>query len=108
MAHYLLQLSYTPQAWANLIQNPADRIEAVRPAVESLGGKIESAFFAFGDYDLVVIIDMPNNVNAAAISLAFNSGGALSSIKTTVLMTVQEGLEAMKKAGGTGYKPHAG
>ena len=108
MAHYLIQISYTSQAWAHLLKNPQNRIDAVRPSIEKLGGKVECAFFAFGDYDLVVIIDMPNNVNAAAISFAFNSGGAISSIKTTVLMTVEEGMEAMKKAGGTGYKPPAG
>jgi uncharacterized protein with GYD domain len=108
MAHYLLQLSYTPQAWANLTKSPQNRIEAVRPSIEKLGGKIESAYFAFGDYDLVVLLDMPDNIGAAAISLAFNSGGAVSSIKTTVLMTIEEGIEAMKKAGGTGYKPPAG
>ena len=105
MAHYLLQVAYTPEAWAALTKNPQDRIEAVRPAVERLGGKIQGAWFAFGEYDIVTVFEMPDNVSAAAISIAFSAGGAVKSVKTTPLMTVAEGIEAMKKAGGTGYRP---
>ena len=105
MAHYLLQVAYTPEAWASLTKNPQDRIEAVRPAVERLGGKIQGAWFAFGEYDIVAVFEMPDNVSAAAISIAFSAGGAVKSVKTTPLMTVAEGIEAMKKAGGTGYRP---
>lgn len=54
--------------------NPQNRIEAVRPVVEKLGGKIESAWFSFGDYDIVVISEMPDNVSAAAIAMAFAAG----------------------------------
>ena len=105
MAHYLLQVAYTPEAWAALTKNPQDRIEAVRPAVERLGGKIQGAWFAFGEYDIVAVFEMPDNVSAAAISIAFSAGGAVKAVKTTPLMTVAGGIEAMKKAGGTGYRP---
>ena len=105
MALYLLQVAYTPEAWAALTKNPQDRIEAVRPAVERLGGKIQGAWFAFGEYDIVAVFEMPDNVSAAAISIAFSAGGAVKAVKTTPLMTVAEGMEAMKKAGGTGYRP---
>ena len=105
MAQYLLQVAYTPEAWAALTKNPQDRIEAVRPAVERLGGKIQGAWFAFGEYDIVAVFEMSDNVSAAAISIAFSAGGAVKSVKTTPLMTVAEGIEAMKKAGGAGYRP---
>jgi uncharacterized protein with GYD domain len=104
MAHYLLQVSYTPEAWSNLLAHPHDRLDAVRPVVEKLGGKIVQGFFAFGDYDLVSIVDMPTNVEAAAFSLAAAAGGAIRNIKTTPLLTTAEGIEAMKKAGKSGYK----
>ncbi|HET9321822.1 MAG TPA: GYD domain-containing protein [Bryobacteraceae bacterium] len=104
MANYLLQVAYTPEAWANLIAQPHDRIEAVRPAVEKLGGKITHGWFAFGDYDLIAIVEMPGNVEAAAFSLAAAAGGAVRAIKTTPLLTAAEGVEALKKAGKSGYK----
>ena len=105
MAHYLLQVAYTPEAWANIVKNPHNRIDAVRPVVEKLGGKIESGWLSFGDYDLVAVIQMPRNVEAAAFSLAAAAGGAVKSIKTTPLLTMEEGLEAMKKAAASGYHP---
>jgi len=104
MANYLLQVGYTPEAWSHLIAHPHDRLDAVRPVVEKLGGKIVQGFFAFGDYDLIAIVDMPTNVEAAAFSLAAAAGGAIRTIKTTPLLTVAEGMEAMKKAGKSGYK----
>jgi uncharacterized protein with GYD domain len=107
MAHYLFQVSYTPQAWATLIKNPHDRIEVVRPVLRKLGGDIEVSYLAFGDYDLVGIMNLPSNVEAAAFSLAASAGGAIKSIKTTPLMTIAEGVEAMKKAAAAGYVPPA-
>ena len=83
-------------------------MDAVRPAIEKLGGKIDSGWFAFGEYDLISIVQMPDNVSAAAFSLAATAGGAIKAIKTTPLLTLEEGMEAMKKATGTGYKPPPG
>ena len=105
MPHYLSQVAYTPEAWSALVKNPQNRIEAVRPAVEKLGGKIVSGYFAFGDYDVVVILEMPDHVAAAALAVAFAAGGACKDVKTTPLMTTAEGIEALKKAASSGYKP---
>jgi uncharacterized protein with GYD domain len=105
MAHFLLQISYSREAWAALVLNPQDRAEAVRRPVENLGGKIERIWLAFGEDDVVGIIDMPNNIAAAAISIAFSAGGACKNVKTTPLMSIQEGMEAMKKAADCGYQP---
>ena len=104
MSHYLLQVAYTPEAWANMVKNPQNRIEAVRPAIEKLGGKIDTAYFAFGEYDVVVIFQMPENVNAAAFAIAVAAGGACKSVKTTPLLTTAEAVEAMKKASTAGYR----
>lgn len=104
MPLYLTQVAYTQEAWNTLMKSPENRFEAIRPAIEKLGGKILSGYFAFGDYDAIVILEMPNNVAAAAIAIAFAAGGACKSVKTTPLMDTAEGLEAIRKAGTTGYR----
>jgi uncharacterized protein with GYD domain len=105
MAHYLLQISYVPEAWTALVKEPQDRSEAVRGPIEKLGGKIDRLWLAFGEDDLIGILDMPDNIAAAAISIAFSAGGACKKVKTTPLMSIQDGMEAMKKAAQCGYKP---
>ena len=65
-------------------------------------------FFAFGDYDAVLIAELPDNVTAAALAMAVGSTPGLSEYKTTVLMTSQEAIEAMQKASGVGYKSPSG
>lgn len=108
MAYFLLQGAYTSEAWKNLVKKPVNRIEVVRPIIEKLGGSVEGAWFSFGDYDVVLIMQMPDNVSAAAFSLAVASSGAFKTHKTTPLMTMADGVEAMKKAGGAGYRPPGG
>jgi uncharacterized protein with GYD domain len=105
MPHFLHQIAYSTEGWQAVVNNPQDRIEAVRPAIEKLGGKIETAWFAFGDYDVVIITEMPTNVDAAAIAIAFAAGGACKAVQTTPLMSVAEGLQALKKAKDSGYRP---
>ena len=108
MPHYLLQVGYTPQAWQGLIRNPQDRAEALKPVFAKMGGSIESAYFSFGEYDCIAIVQMPSNVDAAAFSLAAAAGGAVKALKTTPLLTPAEGLDALKKAGASGYTPPKG
>jgi uncharacterized protein with GYD domain len=107
MPYFLHQVSYTPEALAKLIANPQDRFEAVRGPIEKLGGKIKDSYFAFGPSDAVLITEMPDNVSAAAIALAFAAGGACRSCQTTTLMTAAEAMDAMRKAGTCGYHPVA-
>ncbi len=75
IAHYLIQVAYAREGWEALVKQPQDRIEAVRPAIDRVGGKISSAYFAFGDYDVVLLAELPDNVSAAAIAMAFAGGG---------------------------------
>ena len=97
MPRYLSQASYTSEAWAVQVSNPQNRIDVVRSVIERLGGRLERGYLSFGDYDVAI--------SAAAFSLATSAGGALKAIKTTPLLTVEEGLEVMKKAAGAGYHP---
>jgi uncharacterized protein with GYD domain len=104
MPYFLHQVSYTPEALARLIANPQDRIEAVRGPIEKLGGKIKDSYFAFGPSDAVLITEMPDNASAAAIAMAFAAGGSCRNCQTTALMTAEEAIDAMRKAGACGYK----
>lgn len=97
MPYYLQQVAYSIEGWNALLKKPQDRIEAVRPTIEKLGGKIENAFFTFGDCDVVLIVQMPTTVDVTA--MAFAAGGACKSVKTTPLLTIDEAVEAMKKSG---------
>ena len=103
MARYMIQASYNVQAVGTLMANPQDRAAAVQPVVERMGGRLEAFYFAFGDSDVVAIAEMPDNVSMAALSMAISAGGGLSSFRTTVLLTMEEAVEAMKKARAAGY-----
>ncbi len=105
MAHYLLQASYTSEAWATMVENPQSRTEAVRPIIEKLGGTLIGSWLSFGDYDTVAILKMPNNTSAAAFAAAVAAGGALKTVKTTPLLETEEGIAAMRSAADCGYRP---
>ena len=110
MPRYLVQLAYTPEAWAAELRNPQNRVEAIRPALERVGGRVEAAYFAFGEYDVVLIVEAPDNAAAAGFMLAVAAGGAMKASKTTPLLTVDEGLEAMRRGAEVAevYRPPAG
>ena len=105
MPYYLVQVAYTKEAVQHMDEHPHNRIEAVRPAYEELGVTIRDAFLAFGDYDAVLLVEAPDNVHMAAISLAVTAGGAITHYKTTPLLTWDEGVEAMRLAGESSYTP---
>src|SRR5260370_9882349 len=73
-------------------------IKDLQTAIERLGGKIKNAWFAFGDHDVILITEMPDNVSAAAIAIAFAGGGACKSVQTTPLLSTEEAMQGMKKA----------
>lgn len=105
MAYYLVQASYTPQAIAAMVKKPQDRAAAVRPIIEKAGGKLHGLWFTFGDTDIVAIAEMPNNVSAAALSMAIGASGAMSSYRSTPLLTSGEAVEAMQQAAAVSYQP---
>ena len=105
MARYLIQVSYTAEAWASQIKTPQNRIAAVTEMLAPHGINFEQAYYAFGEYDVVIIAEAPGNVDVSAGILAIAAGGALSSVKTTVLLSADEGMEALKKAGEISYQP---
>lgn len=105
MALYLMRFSYTPETWSRLIQNPEDRRDAARAYIEQVGGALHGFWYGFGEYDAYAIYEAPDNVSMAGVVLAITAGGALGSAETTVLMTVEDTLQALSKAKDIGYRP---
>ena len=107
MAQYLIEVGYTPESWAHQIREQGNVVDRIHPMVDSCGGRIESLFYAFGDHDLVGIVDFPSPEQAAAFSLAATSGGAVRTFRTTPLLTVEQGLTAMRRAqdASAAYRP---
>jgi uncharacterized protein with GYD domain len=104
MPLYLTKFSYTPETWARLIAHPEDRRKAAQSYIESVGGKLHGFWYAFGTHDGYNLWEAPSNVSMAAVALAISGGGALSSLETTVLLTVDETMEAMRKASEIRYR----
>jgi uncharacterized protein with GYD domain len=106
MALYMYQGAYTPESWAAQIADPQNRVETIGNGVcESVGGKLVGGWLSFGEYDIVLVMDVPDNVSIAAIGFAVAAGGAMKSGKTTVLMSGEEGVAALKKAPSITYAP---
>ncbi len=107
MPLYLTRFSYTPETWARLIGKPEDRREAAQSYIESVGGKLHGFWYAFGEHDAYTLWEAPDNASMAAVALAITAGGALSSLETTALLTVDETMDALRKAQQVGYRAPA-
>jgi len=105
MPLYLSRFSYTPETWAKLIARPEDRRKAAQSYIESVGGKLHGFWYAFGTSDGFNLWEAPDNVSMAAVALAISGGGALSSFETTVLLTVEETMDALNNAARIRYRP---
>jgi uncharacterized protein with GYD domain len=105
MALYMYQASYTAESVAAQIKEPQDRIKVVTPAIEALGAKILVGGYPFGEYDVLVVLEAPDDTTAASVALAVAAGGAVKSAKTTRLLSGQEWIESLLKAQGSQYQP---
>ncbi len=103
MAKYLIQASYTAEGTKGLLKDGGSKRRAqVEEIAKSLGGTMEAFYYAFGKSDVLTILDLPDNVSIAAVSLVINASGAVQ-LKTTVLLTAEEMDEATKKT--VSYRP---
>ena len=105
MPMYLGRVSYTSDAVKAMVASPQDRSKAAAEVAESLGAKMAGFWFAFGEFDVVFMMDAPDNATAAALAMAIGAGGALSKVETTVLLDADEAQDAMRKAGAATYRP---
>lgn len=105
MPLYMFRAGYTADSWATQLQKPVNREEALKPAVRGLGGRIISLYYAFGEDDVILIAQMPDNKAAAALALAAASSGAFTHLTTTPLMSASEAMSAMRQAKRSRYTP---
>ncbi len=105
MPLYLSKFSYTPEAWARLVENPEDRRAAAQSYIEAVGGSLHGFWYAFGPQDGYTLWEAPDDVAMATVAVALSAGGAISSLETTVLMTVDDAMTAMRGAGEVRYRP---
>jgi len=103
MPLYMLEFGYTPEVWAGLIKSPENREESVRGILEEAGCKLHNLWYAFGGSDGFALIEAPDNITAAGISITIAASGAFRKFETHVLMTQAEALEALEKAGEIAY-----
>jgi len=98
MKKYLIKASYNANGTKGLIEDGGSRRKSeVQKMVEGMGGKLESFYFAFGEHDAYVIIELPDDISAAAVGLGVNSSGMVS-ISTTVLLSPEDIDKASKKS----------
>ncbi len=100
MPVYLVQFSYTPQAWAALAKNPQDRSVDVGKLIEAAGGRMLGFYYAFGEFDGAIVIEGTDDVTTAACIITALAPGHIGRMQTTKLFTAAEGMEIMRKAGG--------
>jgi uncharacterized protein with GYD domain len=108
MPLFMSQFAYTSEAWAAMAKKPEDREVVLRTLVEKMGGKLHALYFCFGEYDGVAIFEMPDETTAVAGVVAVVAPGHIKATKTTVLFTMQDMLEALRKAGTVVYPPPKG
>jgi uncharacterized protein with GYD domain len=103
MPHFLIRASYTKEGIQGVLkEGAAARVEVARQLAQSVGGSLESAYWAFGDDDFVAILELPDNAAAAAVGMTVAASGAVS-ISTTVLLTAAEVDEARGRS--ATYRP---
>src|ERR1700746_616559 len=97
MTLYMYQASYTAKSMAAQLTEPQEPVGAVRPTLEDLGAKLLVAGFPFGEYDVLVVYEAPDDMTAASVAMAIAAAGEVRADKTTRLLSGQEWLESLRK-----------
>ena len=97
MTVYMYQASYTAKSMAAQLKEPQDPMEAIKPTLEELGAKVLVAGFPFGEYDVLIVYEAPDDMTAASVAMAVAAAGEVKSGKTTRLLSGQEWLESLRK-----------
>lgn len=98
MAYYLFQGTLTTSVWDEILKKPGDRIASLRPSAQTLGGSIVFGAYSFGDYDVMMVLQFPDDRCAGAFAMAAAGSTAFKTVKTTPLLSVEDSVAAMKKA----------
>ena len=100
----LTLFAYTPEALAELAKNPMDRSAPVRELAEGMGGQLIAFYHSYGEYHGAIISEVPDEVASTAVSVAAQSAGHLKTFKTIPLLEMEEGLEALRRAGAVAFR----
>jgi uncharacterized protein with GYD domain len=99
MPQYLYQVAYTSESLAAQIKNPQDRLEVVGKQLnDAVGARILAGGYSYGEYDISVIVDAPDDVTMAAVAVAIAAGGAVRTARTTPLLNGSQWVAALRKA----------
>ncbi len=105
MPTYMYQGGYAAETWARMARNPEDREAAIRAVTEKVGGKLIGLWFTFGSDDFVVITELPDDATAGAFAIAVAATGGYRDLRTTHLVSAQDAMAMMRKAGQMGFRP---
>jgi len=98
MPMFVTRFSYTPETWARLREHPEDRSEAAQESIEAAGGKLHGFWYALGEFDGITLWEAPSRVALASALVAIAASGVTSKLETTVLLSVEEAMDAMKQS----------
>jgi uncharacterized protein with GYD domain len=104
MCRFSHQISFTSSAWRSLMEDASDPLAPVRSPIESLGGKLVSAYFTKDSYDVLALSEFPDTVSPDDISIAFYSGGAVATVHSSPLMSITQAHEARRKVVSRSYR----
>ena len=104
MPRYMVQFSYSPEAWTSLIRHPQNRADGLNTMLQQLGARLVDMYFYYGDWDGFVIIEAPDDVSFVASLLAGNAPGHLKATKVSRLYSAEENLEIVRRASEVSYQ----
>ena len=99
MAFYLVRAKVSQDYMQALVERPEDRLVTTTRLLQSVGGRLHYYFFSFGEFDIVMVYELPDTESAAALSMVMSSSGTVTEIETTPLLTMEEAISAMSQAG---------
>ena len=108
MPLFLSQVAYNEEGWQALVSNPQNRLEAIRPVIDKLGGRIVNAYFAFGDYDFVLDFGISEQRDRRSAGHRRRGGRCGQVDQDHAVDGATEGLEAVRKAASSGYRAPSG
>ncbi len=98
MTFYLLRAKLDHEFMKALVQRPEDRMVATTRLLKGIGGRLHYYFFCFGEYDIVLIYELPDDISSASLSMVLTSSGSVTEVETTPLLTTEEAAAAMSRA----------
>jgi uncharacterized protein with GYD domain len=99
MTFYLLRAKLDHEFMKALVERPEDRMVTTTRLLKGIGGRLHYYFFCFGEYDIVLIYELPDNLSSASLSMVLTSSGSVTEVETTPLLTMEEAITAMDQAG---------